>query len=157
MDIFTTVANMKIRSYIAIQTCSFIDKSEHLAAGGLHCCLATLGQCQCWPLCLDRVAFTSSPEPPLSQGAHSFFFVAWALLWGPRTVHRDQSWQRQRSGWGTCLPTCAVPSFLPLCPVPAPRPFSQTPSAWHISVPPLHAPLTPQPKALHSRASLVLL
>ena len=44
-----TVANMKIRrSYIAIQTWSFIDKSEHLAARGLHCCLATVGQRQRW-------------------------------------------------------------------------------------------------------------
>lgn len=64
---------MKIRSYIAIQTCSFIDKSEHLAAGGLHCCLATLGQRQCWPLSLDRVAFTSSPEPPPLPGCPLIF------------------------------------------------------------------------------------
>lgn len=105
---------MKIRrSYIAVQTCGFTDKSEHLAAEGLHCCLATLGQCQgrrhLWMGL--RAPALCSPHP--SRRAHSSPFIAWALLWGPKASHRVPSWQARAQGGGA--------SYLPLpCPLPCP-------------------------------------
>lgn len=117
------------RSYIAIHTCSFIDKSEHLTARGLRCCLATLGQRQglrhLWMGLRAPVLHRSYP----SWGAHPIPCVAWALLWGPRSLHRA------RHG------SVRVPGgrFRALClalhtPHPASRPVSAA-SAWHTPLP----------------------
>lgn len=148
---------MKIRSYIAIQTFSFIDKSEHLAAGGLHCCLATLSQCQCWPLSLDTVVFTSSPEPPPLPWCPLIFLRDLSPALGTQDLTQRLVVAVAALSVGNLLTNlCRAFLFAPV-PVPAPRPSSRTPLCLAHTSLSSPCPSHPQPRAPHSRTSLVLL
>lgn len=139
----TTVANMKVRrSFIAIQTWSFIDKSEHLAAEGLHCCLATVGPCQCW-------CHLHSLHPPIVP-THFSHYQAPALGTQGLT-HSPAMAASHVQGGGACLPPCSLPSSLPLSTPLSPDSCPACPSVW-CTLSCGEGGL----KVLHSRASLML-
>lgn len=95
---------MKVRrSFIAIQTWSSIHKSEHLAAGGLHCCLATVGP--------SVPVLVPSPQPPPPHCAHSFLSLPGPCSGDPGPYTQSSHGSISCSGWWS-LPTSLLFALL---------------------------------------------